>query len=164
MHVEEVQGGHFRDFARRDADGRPANMPGQNAPSTYIDHMDFLLYSTQQEADRAHSKANLEHFALVEARSTIRILAKERKSLRRQRDEKEQDLEDLKANVAKLTDYIESLEEHLGEEEGIDLRKEDNTLISDEDDFMEDLDDPEDEGHNGFIVSDEEEDPEEPAM
>jgi hypothetical protein len=41
LHVEEVQGGRFRDFARRDADGRPANMPGQNAPSTYIDHMDF---------------------------------------------------------------------------------------------------------------------------
>jgi hypothetical protein len=29
---------------------------------------------------------------------------------------------------------------------------------------MEDLDDPEDGGHNGFIVSDEEEDPEEPAV
>jgi hypothetical protein len=55
-------------------------MPGQNEPSTYIDHMDFLLYSTQQEADRAHTKANLEHFALMEARSTIRMLAKDRKS------------------------------------------------------------------------------------
>jgi cell division protein FtsB len=164
LHVEEVQGGRFKDFARRDADGRPANMPGQNEPSTYIDHMDFLLYSTQQEADRARTRANLEHIALVEARSTIRILAKERKSLRRQRDEKEQDLEELKANVAELTAYIESLEDHLGEEEGIDLRTEENALISDEDDFMEDLDDPEDGGHNGFIVSDEEEDPEEPAI
>jgi hypothetical protein len=164
LHVEEVQGGRFKDFARRDADGRPANMPGQNEPSTYIDHMDFLLYSTQQEADRARTRANLEHIALVEARSTIRILAKERKSLRRQRDEKEHDLEELKANVAELTEYTESLEDHLGEEEGIDLRKEDNALISDEDDFMEDLDDPEDGGHNGFIVSDEEEDPEEPTV
>jgi hypothetical protein len=47
LHVEEVQGERFRNFARRDADGRPANMPGRNEPSTYIDHMDFLLYSTQ---------------------------------------------------------------------------------------------------------------------
>jgi hypothetical protein len=97
----------------------------------------------------------------VEARSTIRMLAKDRKSLRRQRDERDQDIKELKANVVELTEYIESLEDHLGEEEGIDLRKEDNALISDEKDFMEDLDDPEDENDNGFIEDDEEEDPEE---
>jgi hypothetical protein len=56
--------------------------------------MDFLLYSTQQEADRARTKANLEHFALVEARITIRILARDRKSLRRQRDERDQIIEE----------------------------------------------------------------------
>jgi hypothetical protein len=60
------------------------------------------------------------------------MLAKDRKSLHRQRDERDQDIEELKANVAELTEYIESLEDHLGEEEGIDLRKEDNALISDE--------------------------------
>jgi hypothetical protein len=70
----------------------------------------------------------------------------------------------LKANVAELTEYIEDLESHLGEEEGIDLRKEDNALISDEDDFMEDLDDQEDDENNGFIEDDEEEDPEEPDV
>jgi hypothetical protein len=164
LHVEEVQVERFRNFARRDAEGRPASMPGQNEPSTYIDNMDFLLYSTQQEADRARTKANLEHFALVEARSTIRILARDRKSLRRQREERDQTIEELKANVAELTEYIGDLESHLGEEEGIDLRKEDNALISDEDDFMEDLDDQEDDEDAGFIEDDEEEDPEEPDV
>jgi hypothetical protein len=164
LHVEEIKGKRFRNFARRDTDGRPANMPGQNEPSTYIDHMDFLLYSTQQEADRARTKANLEHFALVEARSTIRILARDHKSLRRQRNERDQIIEELKANVAKLIEYIESLESHLGEEEGIDLRKKDNALISDEDDFMEYLDDSEHDEDARFIVDDEEEDPEEPGV
>jgi hypothetical protein len=126
--------------------------------------MDFLLYSTQQEADHARTKANREHFALVEARSTIRILARDCKSLRHQRDERDHTIDELKANVAELTEYIESLESHLGEEEGIDLCKEDNALISDEDDFMEDLDDEEDPEENGFIVDDEEEDPEEPKV
>jgi hypothetical protein len=164
LHVEEIQGESFRNFARRDADGHPANMPGQNEPSTYVDHMDFLLYSTQQEADRARTKANLEHFALVEARSTIRILARDRKILRRQHDERDQTIEELKAKVDELTEYIEDLESHLGEEEGIDLRKEDNALISDEDDFMEDLDDQENDEDAGFIEDDEEEDPEEPDV
>jgi hypothetical protein len=163
LHVEEIQVERFRNFARRDADGRPTNMPGHNEPSSYMDHMDFLLYSTQQEADRARTKANLEDFALVEARSTIRILARDRKSLRRQRQERDETIEELKAKVAELTEYIGDLENHLGEEEGIDLRKEDNVLISDEDDFMEDLDDQEDVEDAGFI-EDEEEDPEEPDV
>jgi hypothetical protein len=67
----------------------------------------------------------------------------------------------LKANVAELTEYIEDLESHLGEEEGINLRKEDNALVSDEDDFMEDLDDQENDEDARFIEDDEEEDPEE---
>jgi hypothetical protein len=101
--------------------------------------------------------------ALVEARSTIRFLARDRKSLRHQREERNETIEELKAKVAKLTEYIGDLENHLGEEEGIDLRKEDNALISDEADFMEDLDDQEDDEDAGFI-EDEEEDPEEPDV
>jgi hypothetical protein len=163
LHVEEIQVERFRNFARRDADGRPANMPGQLEPSSHIDHMDFLLYSTQQEADRAHTKANLEHFTLEEARSTIRILARERKSLRRQRQERDETIDDLKAKVAELTEYIGDLENHLGEEEGIDIRKEDNAHISDEDDFMEDLEGQKDDEDVGFIEEDEE-DPEEPDV
>jgi hypothetical protein len=163
LHVEEVQVERFRNFARRDVDGRPANMPREHEPSSYIDHMDFLLYSTEQEADRAHTKANLEHFALEKARSNIRILTRERKSLRRQREEKEDTIKDLKAQVAELTEYIGDLENHLGEEDGIDIRMEDNALISDEDDFMEGLEDQEDDEDAGFIEEDEE-DPEEPDV
>jgi hypothetical protein len=69
----------------------------------------------------------------------------------------------LKAKVAELTEYIGDLENHLGEEEGIDLRKEENALVSDEDDFMEDLEDQEDDEDARFI-EDEEDDPEEPDV
>jgi hypothetical protein len=69
----------------------------------------------------------------------------------------------LKAKVAELTEYIGDLENHLGEEEVIDLCKDENALVSDEDDFMEDLEDQEDDEDAGFI-EDEEEDPEEPDI
>jgi hypothetical protein len=163
LHVEEIQTERFRHLARRDADGRPMNMPGHNELSHHVDHMDFLLYSTQQEADRARTKANLEHFALVETRSTIRILAREHKSLRRQRQERDETIDELKAKVAELTEYIGDLENHLGEEEGLDLCKEENARVSDEDDFMEDLEDQEDDEDAGFIEN-EEEDLEEPDV
>jgi hypothetical protein len=76
---------------------------------------------------------------------------------------KDETIEELKAQVAELTEYIGDLENHLGEEEGIDLRKEDNALISDEDDFMEDLEDQEDDEDARFI-EDEEDNPEEPDV
>jgi chromosome segregation ATPase len=126
-----------------------------------MDHLDFMLYSTQQEADRARTKANLDHFALLEARGTIRLLARERWRLRRLRQERDDTIEKLKAKVAEMTEYLSDLETHLeeAEEEGIDLRKERDALLSDDEDYMEDKDmeDQEDDDDEGFI-NDEEED------
>jgi hypothetical protein len=75
QHVEETHEEHFRHLAQRDDTGRPMNMPGHHELSHHMDHLDFMLYYTQQEADRARTKANLDHFALLEARSTIKLLA-----------------------------------------------------------------------------------------
>jgi translation initiation factor 2B subunit (eIF-2B alpha/beta/delta family) len=119
------------------------------------------MYSTQQEADRAGTKANLVHFALLEARGTIKILAKERRCLRRQRQARDDTIEKLKARVSNLKDYVSDLENHLEEveEEGIDLRKEIDALLSDDEDYLEDMnmEDHEDEDDDDFI-DDEEED------
>jgi hypothetical protein len=48
----------------------------------------------------------------------------------------------LKAKVAELTEYISNLETHLGKakEEGIDLHKEGDALLSDDEDYLEDMD------------------------
>jgi hypothetical protein len=48
----------------------------------------------------------------------------------------------LKAKVSKLRDYISDLENHLEEVEevGIDLRKERDALLSDDEDYLEDMD------------------------
>jgi hypothetical protein len=60
-----------------------------------------------------------------------------------------------------MTEYLSDLETHLEEteEEGIDLRKERDALLSDDEDYMEDKDmeDQEDDDDEGFI-NDEEED------
>jgi hypothetical protein len=135
------------------------NMPGHNELSHHVDHLDFILYSTQQEADHARTKANLEHFALLEARSTIKLLAKERKILHRQCQERDETIEELNAKVAKLTEYIGDLKTHLGEEEGIDLRKEGNALLSNDEDYLEDMDlEDQEDGIDEEFIDDEEED------
>jgi chromosome segregation ATPase len=125
----------------------------------HVDHLDFMLYSTQQEADRAHAKANLDHFALLQARGTIELLAKERRHLRRQHQARDDTIEKLKAKVTELKDCISDLENHLEkvEEEGIDLRKEKDALLSDDKDYLEDMDmeDQEDEDDDEFIDAEE---------
>jgi hypothetical protein len=126
QHPDEIQEEHFRHIARCDDTGRPMNMSGHHELSHHVDHLEFMLYYTQQEADRAHSKANLDHFALLEARSTIKFLARESRRLRFQHKARDDTIVELEVKVAELTEYLSDLKTHLedAEEEGIDLRKE----------------------------------------
>jgi hypothetical protein len=161
-HVEETQEERFWHLAQRDDTGRPMNMPGHHELSHHVDHLDFMLYCTQQEADRARTKANLDHFALLEARSTIKLFARESKCHCRQRKARDDTIVELEVKVAELTKYLTDLEIHLedAEEDGIDLRMERDALLSDDEDYLEDMymEDQEDDDDDGFIDDDEEED------
>src|SRR5664279_963424 len=164
-HGEELSGG-YRYFARRDSTGRPMDVPCHRDLGKSVDHQDFLLFSTQQELDRARARAELLDFALVEARDTIRILAKDRRTIRRQRAMRDTTILRLQGKVANLEKTISDLEEHLEEVkgEGIDLRKERDAFISDDDDFQEEMDiedKEDDEEEEEAVISEEEEDPEE---
>jgi hypothetical protein len=70
---------------------------------------------------------------------------------------------ELEAKVAELTEYLSNLETHLKdvEEEGIDLHKERDALLSDDEDYLEDMDmeDQEDDDDYEFIDDDEEDAP-----
>jgi hypothetical protein len=160
QHPEEIQEERFRHLARRDDTGRPMNMPGHHELSHHVDHLDFMLYCTQQEADRARTKANLDHFALLEARSTIKFLARESRRLRRQRIARDDTIVELEVKVEELTEYLSDLETHLedAKEEGLDLHKERVALLSDDEDYLEDMDmeDQEDDNDDEFIDDDEE--------
>jgi hypothetical protein len=163
-HVEEIKGFRFQHYARCDDTGCPMEMPPlHHELRHHVDHLDFMLYSTQQEADHARAKANLDHFTLLRARGTIKLLAKERRHLHHQRQARDDTIEKLKAKVTELKDYISDLENHLEkvEEEGIDLRKEKDALLSDDEDYLEDMDmeDQEDEDDDEFIDEEEKDAP-----
>src|SRR5664279_3839981 len=160
-HGEELSGG-YRYFPRRDSTGRPMNVPCHRDLGKSVDHQDFLLFSTQQELDRARARAELLDFALVEARDTIRILAKDRKTIRRQRVMRDTTIPCLRGKVAILEKTISDLEEHLEEVEGegIDLHKERDAFLSDEDDFQEEMDMEKEEDDEEELIEDIKEEPE----
>jgi hypothetical protein len=126
----------------------------------HVDHLDYMLYYNQQEADRACTKANLDHLALLEARNTITLFARERRRLRRQRQERDDTIAELKAKGAEQTEYLSVLETHLeeAEKEGIDLHKERDALLSNDEDYLEDMhmEDQDDDHDDGFIDEEEE--------
>jgi uncharacterized protein (DUF3820 family)/regulator of replication initiation timing len=162
-HPEEIQEERFRHLAHRDDTGCPMNMPGHHELSHHVDHLDFMLYCTQQEADRTRIKANIDHFALLEARSTIKFLARESRRLHRQCKARDATIVELEVKVAELIEYLSDLKTHLedAEEEGINLRKERDALLSDDEDYLEDMDmeDQEDDDDDDFIDDDEEDAP-----
>jgi hypothetical protein len=163
QYPEEIQEERFRHLAHRDDTGCPMNMPGHHELSHHVDHLDSMLYCTQQEADHARTKANLDHLALLEARSTIKLLARESRRLRLQRKARDDTIVELEVKVAELTEYLSDLETHLedAEEEGIDLCKERDALLSDDEDYLEDMDmeDQEDDDDDEFTDDDEEDAP-----
>jgi type IV secretory pathway VirB4 component len=110
------------------------------------------------EEEEAPTSTTLSHVNLSPA-GTIELLAKERRHLRCQRQARDDTIEKLKAKVTELKDYISDLENHLEkvEEEGIDLRKEKDALLSDDEDYLEDMnmEDQEDEGDDEFIDEEE---------
>ncbi|KAK1605575.1 hypothetical protein QYE76_029248 [Lolium multiflorum] len=104
------------------------------------EHLDFMLYHTQQDLDNARMYANQTHLALATHADAIKHLARERKKLR-QHGKKDATIAHLRAQIASLEATVKAQEDQLKEMEeddaGIDLQG-GGAFLSDDDDFEED--------------------------
>ncbi|KAK1679197.1 hypothetical protein QYE76_040045 [Lolium multiflorum] len=109
----------------------------------HVDHLDYMLYQTQKELDNSRGYANQTHFALTQHGEAIRILNRDRKSLRLQRAKKDATIVRLRAKIAALEITVKAQEDQLREIEeddgGIDLQG-GEAFLSDDDDFEEEED------------------------
>ncbi|KAK1660204.1 hypothetical protein QYE76_048363 [Lolium multiflorum] len=107
------------------------------------------VVQTQKELDNSRGYANQTHFALTQHGQAIRMLNKDRKSLRLQRAKKDATIVRLRAKIAALEITVKAQEDQLREIEdddgGIDLQG-GGAFLSDDDDFEED-EDPEEEDY-----------------
>jgi hypothetical protein len=161
FHRDDLAGTTFHWYGRRDSAGLPTAVPRHPRLRGYIQDMEHMLFSTQQDLDWVRTKDGFTQALLAETKDTVRILAKERASLRCQRDKMSATISKLRNKTKELEKTVEDLEGFIGEmeEEGEDLRKEMNAYLSDDDDFQEEMD-MEDEDDEDELVN-EEEDPEE---
>ncbi|KAK1652306.1 hypothetical protein QYE76_070111 [Lolium multiflorum] len=122
----------------------------------HVEHLNFMLYHTQQDLDNARAYANQTHLALATHADAIKMLAHDRKKLRLQRAKKDATIVRLRAKIASLEATVKAQEDQLremGEDDGGVLQEEefyvanaandplylwDITFLSDDDDFEED--------------------------
>ena len=139
QHVIELQGTRFAHFARHDTIGGPMALSAHPVLKYHVEHLDYMLHETQKELDNSRVYANQTHLALAQHADAIRMLAKDRKSLRQQRAKKDATIARLRAKIASLEATVQTQEDQLREmeEEGEDIQG-GEAFLSDEDDFEED--------------------------
>ncbi|KAK1654048.1 hypothetical protein QYE76_071853 [Lolium multiflorum] len=139
QHVTALQGTRFAHFARHDTIGEPMALSSHPVLKYHVEHLDFMLHETQKELDNARVYANQTHMALAHHADEIKMLAKDRKSLRLQRAKKDATIARLSAKIVSLEATFKAQEDQLREmeHEGEDIQG-GGAFLSDDEDFEED--------------------------
>ena len=165
----------FRFYGRRNSDGHPTPTFYHPMFGSYILDMELLLHYTQDDLMRTKVQLHFDRISLVEIRENEEKLLEEKVALLTKRAQLTRTIVKLRKKVAEQDQLIEKLEHHTDEmeEEGEDLRKENNAFLSDDGDFEEEMDCEEEDDEEELVdeeeepleavLEDEEEDPEEPA-
>ena len=105
----------------------------------HVEHLDFMLRETHKELDNSRVYANQTYLHISQQTNAIKMLAKDRKTLRQQRAKKNATITRLRARIASLEATVKAQEDQLNEmeEDGEDLQG-GEAFLSDDDDFEED--------------------------
>ena len=128
----------------------------------HVEHLDFMLRETHKELDNSRVYANQPYLHMSQQTDAIKMLAKDRKSLRYQRAKKDYIIARLRAKIVALEENVKAQETQLKdlEGEGEDIQGDGTSYLSDDDDFEEDEDTDEegyefmDAGEDDFIPID----------
>ncbi|KAK1697844.1 hypothetical protein QYE76_014541 [Lolium multiflorum] len=139
QNVTQIQGTRFAHLARHDSIGGPMDLSPHPELKYHVEHLDFMLHETRKELDNSRVYANQTHLHMSQQTETIKMLAKDRKSLRQQRAKKDSTIARLRAKIASLEETVKAQETQLREleEEGEDIQG-GAAYLSDDDDFEED--------------------------
>ncbi|XP_071684564.1 uncharacterized protein [Lolium perenne] len=122
----DLEGERFAYYARHNSLGVPMNLPSHPQLRHHVDHLDFMLSETRIDLDNSREYANHTHLQLAQQAETIKVIANERRTLRRLNLKKDYTINRLKAKIASLKATIETQVEQLrdleGEGEGEDIQ------------------------------------------
>src|SRR4051812_23996104 len=81
QNVNQIKETRFFHYARHDSMGEPLDGPPHPELKHHVEYLDFTLHETRKELDNSRAYANQTHLVQSKHTDTIKILAKERKSL-----------------------------------------------------------------------------------
>ncbi|KAK1660673.1 hypothetical protein QYE76_048832 [Lolium multiflorum] len=143
QHVTALYGTRFAHFAMHDSIGGPRALSPHPELKYHVEHLDTMLHDTQKELDNYRVYANQIRAHLARKTDTVRILAYERKILRKQRVKKDAIIAHLRTKIVSLEATVRAQEDQLNEmeEEDEDPQGEE-AFMSDGEDFEDtDLED-----------------------
>ncbi|KAK1680900.1 hypothetical protein QYE76_041748 [Lolium multiflorum] len=139
-----LQGGRFAHLARHNSLGVPLNLPFHPVLRHHVDHLDFMLCETRTELDNSRGLANYAYAQMVQKDETIKVIAKERRTLRRVNAKQDYTINRLRAKIVALKETIRTQEDQLqaleGEGEGEDIQGDGYSYVSNDNDYEEDDD------------------------
>ncbi|KAK1619032.1 hypothetical protein QYE76_024549 [Lolium multiflorum] len=139
QNIAALQGTRFAHFARHDTMGDPMALSSHPVLKHHVEHLDFMLHETRKDLEHMRVHAHRAQMALAHHADAIRLLAKDRRSLRLQRAKKDATITRLRAKIRTLEATVRSQEDQLQEMEdhGEDIQG-GEAFLSDDNDFEED--------------------------
>jgi hypothetical protein len=110
----------------------------------HVDHTDYLLCETYVQLDNARALANFAYQQMAQKDEITKIIAAERRTLRRENAKKDYSISRLRDQIAALKETIKTQADQLaaleGEGEGEDIQGDGYSYVSNDNDYEEDDD------------------------
>jgi hypothetical protein len=139
QNITALQGTRFAHFARHDTMGEPMALSSHPVLKHHVEHLDFMLHETRKDLELTRVHAHRAQMALAHHADAIRLLAKDRKSLRLQRAKKDATINRLREKIRTLEVTVRTQQDQIQEmeEDGEDIQGGDD-FLSDDNDFEDD--------------------------
>ncbi|KAK1618698.1 hypothetical protein QYE76_024215 [Lolium multiflorum] len=139
QNIAALQGTRFAHFARHDTMGEPMALSSHPVLKHHVEHLDFMLHETRKDLELTRVHAHRAQMALAHHADAIRLLAKDRRSLRLQRAKKDATITRLREKIRTLEVTVRTQQDQIQEmeEDGEDIQGGDD-FLSDDNDFEDD--------------------------
>ncbi|KAK1627132.1 hypothetical protein QYE76_001447 [Lolium multiflorum] len=139
QNIAALRGSRFAHFARHDTMGEPMALSSHPVLKIHVQHLDFMLHETRKELELTRVHNHRAQMALAHHAEAIRMLAKDRKSLRLQRAKKDATIRRLREKIRTLEVTVRTQQDQIQEmeEDGDDIQGGDD-FLSDDNDFEDD--------------------------
>ncbi|KAK1648875.1 hypothetical protein QYE76_066680 [Lolium multiflorum] len=155
LELPRIRGTRYFHMARHDSMGAPMDLSPHPELKYHVDHTDYMLCETYVQLDNARALANFAYHQMAQKDEITKIIAAERKTLRRENAKKDYSISLLRDQIATLKETIKTQADQLaaleGEGEGEDIQGDGYSYVSNDNDYEEDDDDlafyPDEDGH-----------------